>query len=64
MTSEKILGESKLIAFAPVTDYAKARAFYESVLGLTLLNDETPFALVFNANGVMLRMTQFPKRTA
>src|SRR6185437_2594077 len=49
---------SKLIAFAPVTDYAKAREFYGSVLGLSLLSVETPFALVFSANGVMLRVTK------
>jgi predicted enzyme related to lactoylglutathione lyase len=64
MAGETILGESKLIAFAPVTDYAKAREFYGSVLGLTLLYDETPFALVFSANGVMLRVTHVGKHTS
>ena len=48
---------SDLIAFAPTTDPAKARAFYEGVLGLRLVSDEQPFALVFDANETMLRVT-------
>ncbi len=57
MSSESILGGSKLVAFAPTTNPAKARAFYEDVLGLRLVADEKPFALVFDANGTMLRVT-------
>ncbi|HEY2470964.1 MAG TPA: VOC family protein [Terracidiphilus sp.] len=55
--SDSILGGSNLIAFAPTTDPAKARAFYEGQLGLRLVADEKPFALVFDANGIMLRVT-------
>ena len=57
MTQQSILGASKLVAFVPVTDIAKARAFYEGVLGLRLVEDEKPFALIFDANGIMLRVT-------
>jgi catechol 2,3-dioxygenase-like lactoylglutathione lyase family enzyme len=57
MTQESILGTSKLVAFVATTDPNKARAFYEGVLGLRLVEDEQPFALVFDANGVMLRVT-------
>ena len=57
MTQESILGASKLMAFAAITDPARARAFYEGVLGLRLVEDEAPFALVFDANGTMLRVT-------
>jgi catechol 2,3-dioxygenase-like lactoylglutathione lyase family enzyme len=57
MTQNSILGTSKLMAFAPVTDPARARTFYEGVLGLRLVGDEAPFALVFDANGTMLRVT-------
>ena len=57
MVDESILGGSELVAFAPTTDPAKARAFYEGVLGLRLVADEKPFALVFDANGTMLRVT-------
>jgi catechol 2,3-dioxygenase-like lactoylglutathione lyase family enzyme len=57
MASESILGGSEVVAFAPTTDPAKAYAFYEGVLGLRLASDERPFALVFDANGTMLRVT-------
>jgi catechol 2,3-dioxygenase-like lactoylglutathione lyase family enzyme len=57
MANDSILGSCKLVAFIPTTDPVKARAFYESVLGLRLVNDEKPFALVFDANGIMLRVT-------
>lgn len=52
-----VLGTSKLVAFVPTTDPAKARAFYEEVLGLRLVEDAKPFALVFDAHGTMLRVT-------
>ena len=61
MANESILGAAKLVAFAATTDYAKARAFYEGVLGLRLASDERPFALVFDANGTMLRVTNVGK---
>jgi catechol 2,3-dioxygenase-like lactoylglutathione lyase family enzyme len=57
MTQKSILGTSKLVAFVATTDSNKARAFYEGVLGLRLVEDEKPFALVFDANGTMLRVT-------
>ena len=57
MTRESILGAAKLVAFAPTIDPPKARVFYEDVLGLRLVEDAKPFALVFDANGTMLRVT-------
>lgn len=54
---DSILDGSNLIAFAPTTDPAKARAFYEGILGLRLVSDEQPFALVLDANGTMMRLT-------
>ena len=57
MASNSILGGSGVIAFAPTTDPARARAFYEGVLGLRLAVDEKPFALVFDMGGTMLRVT-------
>jgi catechol 2,3-dioxygenase-like lactoylglutathione lyase family enzyme len=57
MAKASILGDSKVVAFVSTTDPAKARNFYESVLGLRLVLDEPPFALVFDANGTMLRVT-------
>ena len=58
MAPLSILGGSKLVAFAPTTDPGKARAFYETTLGLRLVSDDAPFALVFDANGTMLRVTK------
>ena len=57
MAAESILGGSDLIAFAPTNKPENAREFYEGVLGLRLVADEKPFALVFDANGIMLRVT-------
>ncbi len=57
MTQESILGTGKLVAFVATTDSIRARAFYEGLLGLRLIEDEQPFALVFDANGIMLRVT-------
>ncbi|MGA2674913.1 MAG: VOC family protein [Terracidiphilus sp.] len=61
MAKDTILGGSKLVAFVPTTDPAKAKGFYESILGLRLVSDELPFALVFDANGIMLRVTTVAK---
>ena len=38
-------------------DPERARAFYRDRLGLDLVSDELAFALVFDANGTMLRVT-------
>lgn len=50
-----MLNDSDVIAFVPTRDPEKARAFYEGVLGLEFVSED-PFALVFNANGVMIRI--------
>ena len=50
-----MFSDSKLVAFAATADPIKARRFYESVLGLQLVS-ENPFAIVFDANGVTLRI--------
>lgn len=50
-----MLNASNLIAFVATTNAEHARAFYEGTLGLTLV-EENPFALVFDANNVMLRV--------
>jgi catechol 2,3-dioxygenase-like lactoylglutathione lyase family enzyme len=51
------LSQSSLVAFVPIADGPKALAFYRDKLGLTLVEDQTPFALVFDANGIMIRAT-------
>lgn len=50
-----MLQQHPIIAFVATNDAARARSFYENVLGLTLRED-SPFALVFDAGGVMLRI--------
>lgn len=49
-----MLGSNNIIAFIPITDSNEARAFYENVLGLTFIKDDG-FALVLQANGIMVR---------
>ena len=51
-----MLGTSDLVAFAPTTDLARARAFYETVLGLRLVG-QNAYACVFDAHGTTLRVT-------
>jgi catechol 2,3-dioxygenase-like lactoylglutathione lyase family enzyme len=51
-----MLGDQKLMAFVSVTDADKARAFYRDTLGLKLLYEDG-FALAFDVQGVMLRVT-------
>lgn len=50
-----MLDRANLVAFAATADPEQARAFYESVLGLTLV-EQSPFALAFDVNGTMLRI--------
>lgn len=50
-----MLGHSPLIAFAATTNAARARIFYEGVLGLPFVSDD-PSAMVFDSNGIMLRL--------
>src|SRR5580693_8721313 len=45
-----------IIAFATIVDVERAKEFYRDTLGLTLLSEEPPFALVFDAHGIMLRL--------
>lgn len=50
-----MLGKSDVIAFVPTRDPQKARRFYQQTLGLEFVSED-PFAMVFRANGVMLRI--------
>lgn len=57
-----MLGTTDIVAFVPTTDGAKARAFYEGILGLRFISDDG-FALVFNANGIMIRIVKVQQLT-
>ena len=50
------LGKYNIIGFFTIVDVARAKEFYRDTLGLRLLSEEPPFALVFDANGIMLRL--------
>ena len=55
-----MLGSTTIVAFVPTRDAEKARAFYEGVLGLHFVKDDG-FALVFDANGIMIRVAKAPE---
>jgi predicted enzyme related to lactoylglutathione lyase len=57
-----MLAAHDIMAFAPTRDFAKAKAFYGDVLGLPLISED-PFALVYDAHGIMLRITKVPEYT-
>jgi catechol 2,3-dioxygenase-like lactoylglutathione lyase family enzyme len=45
------------MAFVGVRDPERAKAFYRDTLGLHLVTEQLPFALVFDAHGIMLRVS-------
>lgn len=56
MTQLPGLGTHNIIGFISIVDVSRARDFYRDTLGLRLIAEEPPFALVFEANGIMLRL--------
>ncbi len=52
-----VLGERSLTAFIPVRDLREAQSFYGEVLGLRVTG-ESPYAVVLDAGGTMLRLAQ------
>ena len=55
------LRDQKLIAFVATCDPGRAKKFYRETLGLRLVSQELPFALVFDAHWTMLRVTVVEK---
>ena len=51
-----MLDGARFVGFVPITDVGRARSFYESTLGLRVV-EETQFALVVDAGGTTLRLT-------
>jgi predicted enzyme related to lactoylglutathione lyase len=51
-----MLNAQEVVAFIPTADAIKARSFYEGILGLRVTSEDR-FALVLDANGTMLRVT-------
>jgi catechol 2,3-dioxygenase-like lactoylglutathione lyase family enzyme len=52
-----MLSNQKIIAFLLTADPERSKVFYQSTLGLRFIQDDG-FALVFDANGTMLRITK------
>ncbi len=57
-----MLGSTNIVAFVPIKDSEKARGFYEGLLGLRFVKDDG-FALVFEANGIMVRAAKMKEFT-
>ena len=55
-----MLGTTNIVAFVPTRDADKSRAFYEGLLGLRFIKDDG-FALVLDANGIMIRVAKVPE---
>jgi catechol 2,3-dioxygenase-like lactoylglutathione lyase family enzyme len=56
------LNQCDIVGFIPIVDVDRARTFYRDILGLRHLGDELPYALVFEANGIMLRLGPVKER--
>jgi catechol 2,3-dioxygenase-like lactoylglutathione lyase family enzyme len=54
-----VLDHAKIVCFAATANPDSAKQFYTEVLGLTLVED-SPFALVLDANGTGLRLQKVP----
>ena len=52
-----MLSAAPIVAFVPTRDSARAHSFYAETLGLRFVSDDG-FALVFDANGTMLRVVR------
>ena len=50
------LASQNVIAFLAASDPKRAKAFYRDTLGLPLISEELPFALVFDAHDTVLRV--------
>jgi len=52
-----MLASEKIIGFVPITEAARAKSFYADKLGLKFVSEDS-FAVVFDANGNMIRLTR------
>ena len=63
MAKQFRLSDQSMIGFVATSDPDRAKKFYRDTLGLRLVSEEMPFALVFDAHGTMLRVTIVKKVT-
>jgi len=52
-----MLSKNPIIAFIPSKDAVRARTFYEGLLGLRFVSDDS-FAIVMDSNGTMIRIAR------
>jgi catechol 2,3-dioxygenase-like lactoylglutathione lyase family enzyme len=52
-----MISECEVMGFVPTVDAARARNFYEGVLGLDFVSDD-PFALVVRSKGTYIRIVK------
>jgi catechol 2,3-dioxygenase-like lactoylglutathione lyase family enzyme len=57
MAKQFRLSDQNMIGFVATSDPDRAKKFYCDTLGLPLVSEQMPFALVFDAHGTMLRVT-------
>jgi catechol 2,3-dioxygenase-like lactoylglutathione lyase family enzyme len=57
-----MLDQARVIAFAATSNPERSRTFYQQTLGLRLVSEDG-FAIVFDANGVMLRVQKVQGHT-
>ena len=57
-----MLGSYDLVAFVLTSNPARAKTFYGDTLGLKFVSQDD-YAVVFDANGVMLRVTIMPSHS-
>jgi catechol 2,3-dioxygenase-like lactoylglutathione lyase family enzyme len=57
MAAKFQLREQPIVTFIATCDPDRAKKFYRDTLGLRLVSDQLPFALVFDAHGIPLRVS-------
>ena len=50
------LANYNIVGFVTIVDVERSKQFYRDTLGLRLVSEEPPFAVVFEAHGIMLRL--------
>ena len=55
-----VLASAKIMAFVYTSDPARGKAFYRDTLDLHLVEEELPYAVVFDVQGIMLRVGILP----
>ena len=59
---DKMLNNSNVVAFVATSRPEQAKSFYEQTLGLRFVKEDD-FAIVFDANGIMLRVQKVQAHT-